>query len=119
MRDHLAEAAVWTAPADNATARFLGMPSGMRGREEIVRFITDQLPRMFARDVRTDLKGMYADGDTVVIEMTISATLANGRAYKNEYCFIHQIADGKVVAIREFMDTYKGHRMTFGEAAII
>ena len=119
LRDHLAEAAVWTAPADNATARFLGMPSRMHGREEIVRFIIDQLPRMFARDVRTDLKGMYADGDTVVIEMTISATLANGRAYKNEYCFIHQIADGKVVAIREFMDTYNGHRMTFGEAATI
>jgi len=50
--------------------------------------------------------------------MTLSATLANGRHYANEYCFIHTLTDGKVAEIREFMDTYNGHRMTFGDAAV-
>jgi ketosteroid isomerase-like protein len=117
MRNNLAEQAVWKAPRDNATAKFLGVPSGMNGREEIVRFIVDHFPRMFAQDVKADYKGVYADGDTVVVEMTLSATLANGRHYRNEYCFIHKLRDERVVEIREFMDTYNGHRMTFGDAA--
>lgn len=119
IRGYLAEEAVWRAPADNATAKFLGMPSGMSGREQIVRFIVDQFPRMYAQDVKVDYKGVYADGDTVVVEMTLRATLANGRLYRNEYCFIHEVKNGKVVEIREFMDTYNGHRMTFGDAATI
>jgi uncharacterized protein len=119
MRSYLAEEAVWRAPADNATAKFLGLPSGMSGREQIVRFIVDQVPRMFAQGVKADYKGVYADGDTVVVEMTLRATLANGRPYRNEYCFIHELKDERVVEIREFMDTYNGHRMTFGETASI
>jgi ketosteroid isomerase-like protein len=119
MRNNLAEEAVWIAPGDNATAKFLCVPSGMNGRDQIVRFIVDHFPRMFTQDVKADYKGMYADGDTVVVEMTLSATLANGRHYRNEYCFIHKLKNERVVEIREFMDTYNGHRMTFGDAATI
>jgi hypothetical protein len=42
MRDNLAEQAVWIAPGDNATANFLSVPSGMNGRDQIVRFIVDR-----------------------------------------------------------------------------
>jgi uncharacterized protein len=119
MRNNLAEQAVWIAPGDNATARFLSLPSSMNGRDQIVRFIADHFPRMFTQDVKVDYKGVYADGDTVVVEMTLSATLANGRHYRNEYCFIHKLKDERVVEIREFVDTLNGHRMTFGDAANI
>ena len=95
------------------------MPSGMNGRDEIVRFIIDHYPRMYTQDAKADYKGVYADGDIVVVEMTLSATLANGRHYKNDYCFIHELQDEKVVEILEFMDTYNGHRMIFGDAATI
>ena len=92
----------------------------MNGRDQIVRFIVDHFPRMFTQDVKADYKGVYADGcDTVVVEMTLSATLANGRDYRNEYCFIDKLKDERVVEIREFTDTYNGHRMTFGDAATI
>jgi ketosteroid isomerase-like protein len=115
----LAENAVWIAPRDNATAKFLGVPSGMTGRVEIVRFIIDQFPRIFLRDVKMDYKGIYADGEAVVVEATLSATIANGRPYRNDYCFIHIVKDGKVVEMREFMDTYNGHRMVYGNEATI
>jgi ketosteroid isomerase-like protein len=114
MRRHLAVDAVWRAPPDNATAKFLGMPSTIEGCDQIVRFILDLFPRMFAYDRKTDLKGVYADGDTVVVEVAISATLANGRHYRNDYCFIHKLKDSQVVEVRELMDTYNGHRMVFG-----
>jgi uncharacterized protein len=115
----LASGAVWIAPPGNATARFFGQEGGMTGRAEIIRFIVEDFRKLYSRDVKFDFKGMYADGDTVVAAVTLSATLANGRHYKNDYCFIHALKDGQVVEIREFMDTYNGHRMIFGEAAAI
>jgi ketosteroid isomerase-like protein len=69
--------------------------------------------------VKIDFKGVYADGETVVTEHTFSATLANGHHYKNDYCFVHALKDGQVVEIREYMDTYNGHRMIFGNAAAV
>jgi ketosteroid isomerase-like protein len=115
----LAIGAVWSAPPGNATAKFFGQEGGMTGRAEIIRFIVEDFRRLFSRDVKFDFKGVYADGDTVVAEVTLSATLVNGRPYKNDYCFIHALKDGQVVEIREFMDTYNGFRMIFGEAAAI
>ncbi len=84
--------AVWIAPQDNATAKFLGERSGMIGSAQIVRFILEQFPkvlRVFSRDVNLDFKGVYSDDETVVVELVLSATVSNGRPYKNDYCFIH------------------------------
>jgi uncharacterized protein len=85
----LSQDAIWIAPKHNTTAKFPGVPSGMVGRAEIVRFLVEQFPTCFARDVKHDVKGVYGDGEIVVVEATLSATIANGRAYKNDYCFIH------------------------------
>lgn len=115
----LSEDAVWIAPPDNATAKFLGERGGMTGREQIVRFIVDQFRQVFARDVTLDFKGIYGDGETVVLEMTLGATIANGRPYRNNYCFVHVLKDGRVVEMREYMDTYNGHRMIYGHEATI
>jgi uncharacterized protein len=117
IKPFLASDAVWIAPPGNAAAGFFGRDAGMRGRDEIIRIILEDFPKLFSRDVKIDFKGVYADGDTVVAEVTLSATLVNGRNYKNNYCFIHALKDGQVVEIREFMNTYNGHRMIFGEAA--
>jgi uncharacterized protein len=113
----LASGAVWIAPPGNATAQYFGREAGMKGRDEIIRFIFEDFRKLFSSGVKTDFKGVYADDDTVITELTLSATLANGRHYKNDYCFIHALKDGRVVEIREFMDTYNGHRMIFGDAA--
>jgi ketosteroid isomerase-like protein len=115
----LANGAVWIAPPGNATAQYFGREAGMKGRDEIIQFILEDFGKLFSSNVKIDFKGVYADGDTVVTEQTLSATLANGRYYKNEYCFVHALKDGQVVEIREFMDTYNGHGMIFGDAAAI
>jgi uncharacterized protein len=119
MEPFFSEDAVWIAPEDNATARFLGARSGMVGRAEIIRFIIEQFPKVFARDVRLNFNGVYGDKETVIVEVELSATVSNGRPYKIDYCFIHELRDGRVVKIREFMDTYNAHRMIYGKDATI
>jgi len=107
----------WIAPKDNATAVALGYASGMEGRDAIVHFLTQEFRRLFVQDVSIDFRGFYADGSTVVVEERTRATLANGRAYDNDYCFVFELEDGKVKQVREYMDTLGGQRMVFGDAA--
>jgi ketosteroid isomerase-like protein len=111
----LAEDAEWTAPVGNATAVALEAPSHMVGREAIVRFLCEDFPRLFARDVTVTFHGFHAEGERVVVEETMTATLADGRPYANDYCFVFELRDGLIHRVREYMDTARGHRLLFGE----
>ena len=111
------EDAEWLAPAGNATAVALDVPSHMVGRNAIAHFIANDFPRLFVRDVAVDLRGFYADGDRVVVEEKMRATLADGNAYVNDYCFVFELRDGLICRVREYMDTARGHREIFGTPA--
>ncbi|NUW35053.1 nuclear transport factor 2 family protein [Nonomuraea sp. SMC257] len=108
--------AEWLAPPGNATAVALGGSPHMVGRDAIVHFLTVDFPRMFVADVALDFHGFYADGDVVVVEVTMRATLADGKPYRNDYCFVFELRDGLIHQVREYMDTAAGHRMVFGDA---
>jgi uncharacterized protein len=105
--------AEWLAPKGNATGLALNFTDHMVGSEEIARFLASEFGKLFCRDVRSEFAGVYADGDTVIVEMRLLATLANGNAYDNDYCFIFELQSGLIRRMREYMDTAKGHRMIF------
>lgn len=111
------EDAEWLAPAGNATAAALGIPSHLLGRDAIARFLADDFSRLFARDVTVTFRGLYAEGSRVIVEETMTATLANGNAYANDYCFVFELEAGLIHRVREYMDTARAHRMVFGSQA--
>lgn len=88
----------------------------MVGKKAIVRFLAEDFPRLFARDVTVTFHGFHADGDRVVVEETMTATLADGNHYANDYCFVFELRDGLIHRVREYTDTARGNRMIFGEA---
>ena len=88
VRGVLTDDVEWLAPADNATALALRGNHHMIGVEPIVDFLT----RSFG-------------------------TLANGRRYDNDYCFILEMVGSRVRRIREYMDTRKGYAQIFGDNA--
>ncbi|MFI6173327.1 nuclear transport factor 2 family protein [Nocardia sp. NPDC051052] len=108
------EDAEWLAPPNNATAAFLDGPSHLIGRAVIADFLAHGFPKLFVKDVAIAFRGFYADGDCVIVEETMSATLINGNAYENDYCLIFELRDGLIHRVREYMDTARGHRMIFG-----
>ncbi|GAA0334645.1 nuclear transport factor 2 family protein [Actinoallomurus spadix] len=108
------EDAEWLAPPGNATALALKAPSHMVGKKAIVRFLAEDFPRFFVRDVTVTFHGIYAADDRVIVEETMTATLANGNHYANDYCFVFELQDGLIHRVREYMDTARGHRMVFG-----
>jgi ketosteroid isomerase-like protein len=87
----------------------------MVGREAITRFLAEDFPRFFVRDVTVTFRGLYADGELVIVEETMTATLANGNHYANDYCFVFELKGGLIHRVREYMDTARGHHMVFGE----
>jgi uncharacterized protein len=107
------EDAEWLAPANNATAVALNGPWHLKGREQIARMFGTEVRKLFVADVAADFRGFYADGNIVVIEQRLRATLANGNAYDNDYCFVLELENGLIHRVREYMDTAKGNRMVF------
>lgn len=108
------EDAEWLAPPGNATAVALNGPSHMIGREAIAHFLAEDFPRLFVRDVTVTFHAFHADGERVIVEETMTATLANGNRYTNDYCLVFELRDGLIHRVREYMDTARGHRMIFG-----
>jgi ketosteroid isomerase-like protein len=46
-----------------------------------------------------------AQGDKVAVEATSHAKLKNGRVYQNQYHFLFEFRDGKILSVKEYMDT--------------
>ncbi len=108
--------AEWIAPNGNATAVALNGPSRMIGRDQIAKSLGSDIWKLFAADVKVEFRGVYADGDiVVVVEHRMQATLANGSAYDNDYCFVFEVENGLIRRVREYMDTAKGQRMIFAK----
>ena len=114
---------IWVAPAGNATQVALGLgsadeagpPRGLNelDRDAIVAFMAYDYPRFFA-NVTFEPRSMVGEGDVVLAEHRMSATLPNGRPYVNDYCFAYEVADDRVMAIREYMDTRGAWFQVFG-----
>jgi ketosteroid isomerase-like protein len=115
IRAAFTDNAEWLAPKDNATGVALDFTDHMIGADVIVRFLAEEFPKLFVSDVSVQFAHMYCDGDTVILEERMQATLANGRHYDNDYCFIFELREGRIARVREYMDTQKGRRSVIGD----
>ncbi len=48
---------------------------------------------------------ILADDDWVVVEARGDMVAVDGRPYQNDYCLHYRIADGRIVEMKEYMDT--------------
>ena len=48
---------------------------------------------------------MTAEGDIVIAQTAGTAETVDGKPYNNSYCQVMRIADGKIVEVKEYMDT--------------
>jgi uncharacterized protein len=109
------EDAQWHAPPGNATALALGHGEHVLDRATIVRFLSQEFATLFVADVEVTFTSLVAEGATAVLENRFQATLASGRRYDNDYCFVIEVRDGRIRRMREYMDTQRGFRCIFGE----
>jgi len=57
------------------------------------------------KDPQNEINTMVSKGNVVALETHGTGKLTNGKTYDNRYCWIVEIKDGTIFAIREYMDT--------------
>ncbi len=86
--------------------------SGLRKGKTAILDFARTAAKMFPGGMQSEIRRVYGDGDTVLIEMTNRSKLFNGRDYENEYCFVFEIEAGKIRRVREYVDTQKVKELT-------
>lgn len=116
IRSVLTEDATWIAPQHNATQVALGLATDLlETREGIVSFLIEHFRRLFPQGLTSDFTRVVAEGDIVVFEQRLTGPTINGRDYDNRYCWIFEMDGTRVRRIHEYMDTFRGYRLIFGD----
>jgi uncharacterized protein len=105
---NLTEDVRWKIPGS-----ITGMSGVKNGKSEIIGFLR-VAAKVFPPGMQTEIRTTHVDGDTVIVEMVNRSQTANGRPYENEYCFVFELADGKIREIREYVDTQRAHEIIGG-----
>lgn len=95
----LAEEADWTIVGSSPLSKTY--PSRQAFLDEV---ITPFNARM-ATPLKPSVRGIYADGDTVIAFFDASATTKDDQPYRNTYTWYFRMAGSKVVSATAFFDT--------------
>lgn len=102
---------------DDASLTFPGsspLAGTWRGADVMLGEFLDRVRARFAPDAATfDTRNVVADGDRVVVEWTIHARTSAGDPYDNDYVAIFELRDGRIAAMREYLDTAYAERVLF------
>jgi ketosteroid isomerase-like protein len=102
IRQALHEEATWTPMVR-------GVPGAGKhvGRKGIVDEFLAPVRGLFRPgDPKVHMKTIASNGALVFTETYGTGVLADGRQYENSYCWAVEVKDGKIFAIREYMDSF-------------
>jgi len=94
---------------DDATFTVIGRPGGFEGigeksRQDLIEtmgWIKEVMPNGLAYSI----KGMIAEGNKVAAEGESYGVTTKGKAYRGIYHFLFEIENGKIKAVREYLET--------------
>ena len=85
----------------NGSHQFSGLVEGKAAFVELVGRVAQGLSEMITLEVLN----MIPAGDWVVIETQGNATTAGGTPYRNRYCMLWRVRDGKICEFKEYNDS--------------
>jgi uncharacterized protein len=94
---------------DDATWWIAGKPdqlpaAGLHSKEQIARLFYNMVGQL-PNGLKMTIKSLIAEGDEVAMEVESYGELRNGRIYNQQYHFLVTTRDGKISAVREYLDT--------------
>jgi len=95
--------------ADDATFWIAGKPgsnpsAGTHSKAEMAAMFA-RIMKQMRSGLKMTVKGVTAEGDRVALEVESYGELLNGRVYNQEYHALMTIREGRISAVREYMDT--------------
>ena len=97
---------IWTA-GDNAIG-------GTRSKKEIIDFAQGILAA-FPAGISFNITGITAENERVAVEVSGESTHISGESYNNKYHFLLKIKNGKILELKEYMDTQLAAKILLGE----
>lgn len=74
---------------------------------------------VFPKGLRFTAERIVAEGDWVCLEMRSEGAHVSGRTYGNHYTYWFEIRDGKIVQLKEWLDTLHANDVLCGSGAAI
>jgi ketosteroid isomerase-like protein len=75
------------------------------GKASVLNELWKSVKTDIAQPFRVRATLILAEGEYVVVEGLGTNKTPNGREYNNRYCWIMKILEGKIVELKEYMDT--------------
>lgn len=76
-----------------------------RGKENVLRDLYGYVHSLMTERGKTIPTRILADEDWVVMEARGEFRTKQGERYENEYCLWYRLRDGKIVEVREYLDS--------------
>jgi uncharacterized protein (TIGR02246 family) len=113
IRQAFAEDATWTLAAGD-----LPISGTWEGRDAIIdEFLATAMGYYEPGSVSLQVTAMIAEDDQVALQWTSHARTRNGDPYENGCLGIFTVRDGRIQAVREYMDTLYAHDVAFASGA--
>lgn len=97
--DLLSDDVLWTVKGTTRWSRTY------RGKEELVRALFRPFQAQLAHRYKMLTHRIVGDGDIVVLELTGVNVTKQGKPYRNDFCYVCRMEDGKVREVTEYLDT--------------
>src|SRR6185295_18541826 len=102
---------------DDATWWIAGKPdqlpvAGVYGKEKITRLLHNMVAQL-PNGLKMKVTGLVAESDKVAMEAESHGELKNGRFYNQQYHFLLTVCDGRISAVKEYLDTQHVHAVWF------
>jgi uncharacterized protein len=109
IRDCFAEDATWWLGGE------LPLSGTWRGRDAILGDFLGSIPRLYRPEtISLEITSLTAEGETVALEWTSRAVTVAGEEYENRCAGVFTVRSGRIVAVREYMDTqYAAAKFSF------
>ncbi len=98
--------AIVNAYAEDGSVETMGntLISGVSDRDQIAVF-AGGIFDVFPQGLHFSVINMTAEGDRVAVEAQSEGEHISGKIYSNQYHFLFQFRDGKLLKLKEYMDT--------------
>ena len=97
----------WVPPGSDMAGLYEGKPAVLEMFAKGIGLYSQTDP------MRVTVEELVAEGETVCAQVVIEAKTAGGRDYRNHYHFVFKIRDGKIRAVKEYVDTKYAHDVLF------
>ena len=88
----------WVMPGSKMAGKW-------EGKEHVLEGLLRPLVAQFETTYKNRPRRIFTDGAYVIIECKGDVMTKTGHHYANDYCWIIQMADGKMKELTEYMDT--------------